>query len=136
MMKQLFEDSLLFGTNASFIEGLYEKYLHNPESVPPEWHEYFDKLRQAEGTAGSAGQASQNVPYSSEIESFSRAAAAPWRLSGHSPDQELLQDDYDLETERKQISVLQIINAYRFPGRAPCGSRPPQASGKAAYSRT
>lgn len=116
MMKQLFEDSLLFGTNASFIEGLYEKYLHNPESVPPEWHEYFDKLRQAEGTAGSAGQVSQNVPYSSEVESFSRPPAAPWRLSGHSPDQELLQDDYDLETERKQIAVLQIINAYRFLG--------------------
>jgi 2-oxoglutarate dehydrogenase E1 component len=86
----------LFGTNASFIEGLYEKYLRNPESIPPEWHEYFDKLRQAEGTTGSAGQASQSMPHSPEIESFSRSAAVPWRLGGHSPDQELVQDDEDL----------------------------------------
>ncbi|MEP7371580.1 MAG: 2-oxoglutarate dehydrogenase E1 component, partial [Nitrosospira sp.] len=92
MMKQLFEDSLLFGTNASFIEGLYEKYLHNPESIPREWHEYFDKLRQGEGTTGPAGQASQNVPYSSEIESLSRPAATSWRFGGLSPDQELVQD--------------------------------------------
>ena len=30
MMNQLFEDSLLFGANAPFIEELYEDYLRNP----------------------------------------------------------------------------------------------------------
>ena len=46
-MNPLFEDSLLFSANAPFIEELYEAYLQNPQSVPPEWHEYFDKLQQA-----------------------------------------------------------------------------------------
>ena len=76
----LFEDSLLFGTNAPFIEGLYEEYLQNPESVPPEWHEYFDKLRQAGEADG--WQASQNVPYSSVVESFCRRRPRHSELAG------------------------------------------------------
>ena len=49
-------DSLLFSANAPFIEELYEAYLRNPQSVPPEWHEYFDKLQQTAGTVQSRHQ--------------------------------------------------------------------------------
>ena len=45
-MKQFFESSFLFGTNASFVEDLYERYLSNPESIPSEWCSYFDNLQQ------------------------------------------------------------------------------------------
>ncbi len=54
MNKQLsMDDTLLSGTNAPFIEGLFEAYRQNPDSVPPEWHGYFDRLQQCRGI-GSA----------------------------------------------------------------------------------
>ena len=46
MSKQLFEDSLLFGSNAPFLEDMYEEYLHNPVSVTSAWREYFDSVYQ------------------------------------------------------------------------------------------
>ena len=44
-MKQFLDNSYLFGGNAPFIEDLYEKYLVNPQSVPEEWREYFDRMQ-------------------------------------------------------------------------------------------
>ncbi len=99
-MNPLFDDSLLFSANAPFIEELYDAYLQNPQSVPPEWHEYFDKLQQTGG-----GRATPDVSRSRKPSHAHDAAVPP---TG--------QDEYGLTTERKQISVLQIINAYRFLG--------------------
>ena len=50
MMKQLFESSQLFGSNAPFIEELYENYLDNPDSVSDEWRGYFDSLQNTPGS--------------------------------------------------------------------------------------
>ena len=49
MMKQLFESSQLFGSNAPFIEELYENYLDNPDSVSDEWRSYFDSMQNLPG---------------------------------------------------------------------------------------
>ena len=57
MNKQLsMDDTLLSGTNAPFIEGLFEAYRQNPDSVPPEWHGYFDRLQQAAVRAVAGGR--------------------------------------------------------------------------------
>ncbi len=37
--------TIMSGGNAAFIEGLYEAYLADPQSVDPEWRSYFDELR-------------------------------------------------------------------------------------------
>ncbi|MEF2276943.1 2-oxoglutarate dehydrogenase E1 component [Deinococcus sp. YIM 134068] len=37
--------TVMSGGNAAFIEGLYEAYLADPQSVDPEWRAYFDELR-------------------------------------------------------------------------------------------
>jgi 2-oxoglutarate dehydrogenase E1 component len=108
-MKQLFEDSLLFGANAPFVEELYENYLQNPASVAVEWRGYFDKLP-------TQGQASRDVPHRPVIESFIRLAKEHPRRDGQDVVQKTVQERDDLVTERKQISVLQLINAYRFLG--------------------
>ena len=44
-MKQFLDSSYLFGGNAPFIEDLYEKYLANPQSVPEQWRDYFDRMQ-------------------------------------------------------------------------------------------
>src|SRR5262245_42182423 len=36
--------SFLWGGNAQFIEQLYERFLQNPQSVDPEWQEFFQGL--------------------------------------------------------------------------------------------
>jgi len=49
--------TILSGANAAFIEGLYEAYLADPQSVDAEWRAYFDEMRAgARETAHSAVQ--------------------------------------------------------------------------------
>ena len=52
-MQQLWSTSHLSGGNASYVEELYELYLHDPNSIADEWRSYFQKLPQANGHAGS-----------------------------------------------------------------------------------
>jgi 2-oxoglutarate dehydrogenase E1 component len=99
MNKQLsMDDSLLSGTNAPFIEGLFEAYRQNPDSVPPEWHGYFDQLQLSAEPARPAGHVLPGMPQRAPLV----------RISA--------QDELALAVERKQIAVLQLINAYRFLG--------------------
>ncbi|HET7060706.1 MAG TPA: 2-oxoglutarate dehydrogenase E1 component [Nitrosospira sp.] len=91
-------DSVLFGGNAPFIEELYEEYRRDPYSVTPEWHAYFDQLQQS-------GQAARS--------SSALSPQTPRRVTPATP-AEL--DERALTMERKQIGVLQLINAYRFLG--------------------
>jgi 2-oxoglutarate dehydrogenase complex dehydrogenase (E1) component-like enzyme len=79
MMKDLLANSYLFGGNAPFVEELYEAYLDNPQSVPEEWREYFDRMQVLPGGAG------RDVAHAPIVESFAQrarqgtlhAAAAP-----------------------------------------------------------
>ena len=105
MMKQLLKNSMLYGANAPFIEELYEDYLQCATSVPPEWRGYFDGLQQ--GQAGGAA----DISHGPVIESFIRIEKER-RRNGHSASYVI----HDEVEERKQVSVLQIINAYRFLG--------------------
>ena len=42
---EIFEKtSFLHGTNSAFIEQMYEKYLHNPLSVPTDWQTFFSGI--------------------------------------------------------------------------------------------
>ncbi|ABB74160.1 2-oxoglutarate dehydrogenase E1 component [Nitrosospira multiformis ATCC 25196] len=96
MLKQLHDDSPLFGSNASFVEGLYAAYLQEPLSVSAEWRGYFDALQKGE------------IP----VESGKR----PARPAAAAQGLETVREERLLTTERKQIAVLQMINAYRFLG--------------------
>jgi 2-oxoglutarate dehydrogenase E1 component len=99
MLKQMLSNSYLFGSNAPFIEELYEKYLDNPASVPSEWRDYFDQLQILPGGEGP------DVAHTPIINLFAqRAKLGPVRTVATGV------------ADRKQVSVLQMINAYRFLG--------------------
>ncbi|MBP7488994.1 2-oxoglutarate dehydrogenase E1 component [Azospira sp. APE16] len=99
MMMQNFGTSYLFGGNAPFVEELYENYLDNPASVPDEWREYFDKLAQQPGAAA------RDVPHFPVIAAFAeQGKRGPVRTVVAAAD------------DKKQVAVLQLINAYRFLG--------------------
>ena len=97
-MQAMRDNSPLFGMNDVFVEGLYEDYLANPAAVPAEWRAYFDTLQAAPGAA-------QEVAHSP----IQRAFAAL-------PKQPAVAATPEAAPERKQVAVLQLINAYRFLG--------------------
>ncbi len=91
------DSSPLFGGNNAFLEGLYEDYLRDPGSVPPEWREYFGKLQSTGAQADVA-----HTPIRQGLALDTAAAAHP--------------SVAQTEEMRKQASVLQLINAHRFLG--------------------
>ena len=102
MMKEFQSNSYLYGANAPFVEELYEAYLDDPDTVAPEWRRYFDQLQQED--------IGRDVAHAPVIESFIRLAknksSAAVAIAGSQA----------VTHEKKQVSVLQMINAYRFLG--------------------
>ncbi|HJV07078.1 MAG TPA: 2-oxoglutarate dehydrogenase E1 component [Chromobacteriaceae bacterium] len=103
MMQDMYSHSYLFGGNAPFIEELYEQFLSDPNSVPAEWRDYFDKLAQAPGAA------ERDVPHQPIQESFVQLAKKPVGGQRSSPVAEW-------ESMQKQVAVLKLISAYRILG--------------------
>lgn len=102
MMNEFQSNSYLFGANAPFVEELYEAYLDDPETIAPEWRRYFDQMQQDEK--------SRDVAHAPVVESFiklgrTRNSAAVTAAGARA-----------LSLEKQQVSVLQLINAYRFLG--------------------
>ncbi|MBL8246644.1 MAG: 2-oxoglutarate dehydrogenase E1 component, partial [Rhodanobacteraceae bacterium] len=117
-LTQLYQSSQLSGSNAAFVEELYEAYLADPASVPARWRSYFDTL-QSQGAPDIA-----HGPVLRRIGEMSRQgrrlvlSAAVGEV--HSVDQ------------AKQGAVLKLINAYRTRGHLaanldPLGLTPPES---------
>ncbi|MDP1653840.1 MAG: 2-oxoglutarate dehydrogenase E1 component [Rhodocyclaceae bacterium] len=102
MMKQMLSSSYLFGSNAPYVEELYEAYLSNPSAIDPTWRDYFDKLANLPGAGAYNGP---DVAHTPVITGFAqRAKEGCLRIAQRAGSSE------------KQTKVLQIINAYRFLG--------------------
>ena len=65
-LERMQRSSHMAGTNVAYIEALYESFLEDPNSVPVEWREYFEKLPRVE----EAVQA--DIPHSTVIQHFER----------------------------------------------------------------
>lgn len=105
LMELLWSTSHISGGNAAYVEEIYESYLQDPNSVSQDWKEYFDKLPRVNGAVGN------DVPHSEIIEFFellgknrARRAVAPGEGSTN------------IAHERKQVEVVQLVNAYRLSG--------------------
>jgi 2-oxoglutarate dehydrogenase E1 component len=97
--------SHLSGGNVAYIEQLYEDYLEDPNTVPPMWRAWFERLPRVDGVL------TPDVPHAPVRDHFEllgrsrlRARAAPVSLAVSS------------EHERKQVRVLELIAAYRHRG--------------------
>jgi 2-oxoglutarate dehydrogenase E1 component len=104
-MKQFLDNSYLFGGNAPFIEDLYEKYLVNPQSVPEEWRDYFDRMQVLPGSSD------KDVAHAPVVESFVQRAKAG-KLGGP----ERTHQVENLTPERLQVAALLLVTAYRIAG--------------------
>jgi len=98
---KLFKDtSSLYGSNATYIEDLYEQYLQDPASVEKSWQLKFDKIQT---------QSVHDIPHKPVIERFSQLAqSSSSRLAK-------LQG-FTEESVKKQSAVARLINHYRVRG--------------------
>ena len=97
-------DTQLDGNSILYLEEMYERYLQDPSAVPQTWQQYFDGLPQVNGVDTEA--------LHSPIKDYFRAYAAKPQLFAA----ESSGDTASLEQERKQVKVLQLINAFRVQG--------------------
>ncbi|MBB3168710.1 2-oxoglutarate dehydrogenase E1 component [Simiduia aestuariiviva] len=105
MLELLRKSSHISDGNTAYVEDLYDTYLHDPNAVDEEWRRYFEQLPRVDGVVV------QDTPHSVIREHFellgknrARPIAAPG--SGGA----------NIEHERKQVKVVQLISSYRFRG--------------------
>ena len=106
-MELLWRSSHIAGGNASYVEDLYESYLIDPNAVPEQWRDYFDKLPRVESAVAQI----QDVPHSTIRERFAQISKMRVRTEAT-----VQQDSQATEYERKQVKVVQLISAYRQRG--------------------
>ncbi|TAN46649.1 MAG: 2-oxoglutarate dehydrogenase E1 component [Methylococcaceae bacterium] len=109
------QDSAFSGANAAFLEGLYESYLENPESVDETWRAQFAALRRS-----ANGQ--PEVAHSELRQRMVQEAkeASVQRYQG------TLQFTLSEENIQKQSAVARLINHYRLRGHQAADNNPLQ----------
>jgi 2-oxoglutarate dehydrogenase E1 component len=100
-MKKMQLDSYLQGTNAVFIEELYSKYLKDENDVDENWRAWFTSLK---GDADYDDEDHLEIQAQMRTAVMNKKAAAP------------ADSVSSREFQEKQVSVLQLINAYRIKG--------------------
>jgi 2-oxoglutarate dehydrogenase E1 component len=106
-MELLRQSSHIAGGNATYVENLYEAYLKDPNAVPEQWRDYFDKLPMV---ASEIVQV-RDVPHSVIRKHFARISKMRVRTEAT-----VQHDSQATEYERKQVCVVQLISAYRQRG--------------------
>jgi len=103
--KNLLQDTALEGENAVYLELLFERYLKDNTSVSEEWQRYFADMPVPEDF------------YNGAMHSDMRDKFRTDKLhTGKRGKQTVEVCSVELETERQQVHVLQLINSYRSLG--------------------
>src|SRR5258708_36408317 len=98
VMKEFEATSQLYGSNAPYVEELYERYLGDPESVDPTWRATFDAWQKDNGK--------KDGPHSPVIAAFENLARSPQAAASAAP----------APADEKALKVLQYIRAHRVLG--------------------
>lgn len=99
------QDTALEGENAAYLELLFERYLKDSTSVTEEWQRYFSDLPVPEDFRNG-------TTHSAMRDQFRTDKLHTNRRSNQSDSVSFI----ELETERQQVHVLQLINSYRSLG--------------------
>ncbi|HSP57687.1 MAG TPA: 2-oxoglutarate dehydrogenase E1 component [Halomonas sp.] len=103
IMELMWRSSHVSGGNAHYVEALFDQYLEDPDAVPEEWRHYFDQLPRPEGSP------SHDVPLAPIRDEF-------YQLGRQRRSAQAATASVDSGENKKQVRVLQLINAYRFRG--------------------
>ena len=112
MFENIKTSSHLFGSNAAFIEELYQQYNSDPTSVDPEWHEYFKGLNDSSADIAKSTGGTSWKPSGNKIIGVGKTSAAGTKPAegAQSPSSNNLAD------VSLSINAVRLINAYRTYG--------------------
>ncbi len=105
VMEQMRQSSHISAGNASYVEHLYEQYLTNPAEISDQWRCYFDSLPRVQDEAGQASPEASHAAIRADFRRLAKHQAVVATLPVH-----------DVEYERKQFAVGEIITGYRRRG--------------------
>jgi 2-oxoglutarate dehydrogenase E1 component len=106
-MEALWRSSHIAGGNATYVESLYESYLQDPNGVPEEWRDYFDRLPMVDSKVSQI----EEIPHSVVRDRFAQIGKMRVRTEAT-----VQHDSQATEYERKQVRVVQLISAFRQRG--------------------
>lgn len=98
-LQQEWNNAFLSGDSMAYVDGLYEDYLQNSNSVPPEWKEVFSQLPSVNGQL-------QDISHRAIQQYFLQKAKHP----------AVCQPQQTMNLEQKQANVTNLVNAYRSMG--------------------
>ncbi len=104
VMKEFEASSNLYGSNAPYVEELYERYLADPDSVDASWKAVFDAWQKGGGARDVA-----HSPVIAAFENLSPVAQAPAPSTAAAAAAATFAD-------QKNLKVLQYIRAHRVLG--------------------
>lgn len=104
-MESMWQSGHISGSNAAYVEALFEDYLVNPEGCPGAWRAYFDQLPKVDPSA-----ASQDLSHATVRDHFLLLAKNQARVVPASA------SSISANHERKQFAVGELINGYRRRG--------------------
>ncbi len=96
-LEKQWAEAYLSGGNMAYVDGLYEDYLVDPNSVPEEWQKTFKQLPKSNGDV-------HDIPHRPIRDHFLRQAQMPKCYTAPTSD------------GVKQYRVTQLLNAYRAHG--------------------
>lgn len=102
-MQAMLDSSHLSGASAEYVDHLYEAYLQDAGSIPPEWQHYFANLPSVNGNGQDISHEQIRAHFLELGKSGGGVAAAPASSA-------------ELVLQKKQAHVLQLINSYRTHG--------------------
>jgi 2-oxoglutarate dehydrogenase E1 component len=106
-MSELWGSSAVYGESAAWLESMYETYLSDPDKLEARWRQYFDGLPVK--INGQKHEVPGHEISPREMHDYFLDYAQLKHARGFEA-----QTGYD--HEKKQVHVLQLINAYRFRG--------------------
>ena len=104
-MERLWQTSHISAGNSAYVEQVYEQFLADPASVSTEWREYFEQLPRVNGVNSPDIAHSEIIEY---FELMGKSRSRPLVAAGSGASH--------VAHERKQVEVLQLVNAYRLSG--------------------
>jgi 2-oxoglutarate dehydrogenase E1 component len=120
--------SFLSGTNSSYIEKLYAKYVENPASIPDSWRQFFEGLSdQKDNIIENQGPswAPSNIKYISNGDLDVYEKYLPKNLNGNSIKEKIVEKNRTLSSDEKfdverstidSVRAIMMIRAYRIRG--------------------
>ncbi|OOZ41142.1 2-oxoglutarate dehydrogenase E1 component [Solemya pervernicosa gill symbiont] len=99
-MQERWQSSMFDGGNAAYIEQLYDNFIKDPDQLDERWRAFFEQR-----ISESDGPDRSHHGVREQFRHFNRQTNAVCELSKE-----------EAEQSRKQVHVLQLINAYRFRG--------------------